>query len=189
MNIANVLTLGRIALVPAVVLSFYLPWLWAHYLAAFIFILAAITDLFDGYLARSLNQVTRFGAFLDPIADKLVVAVSLVLIVAELGRWYVAIPAATIIGRELAVSGLREWMADVGRLTKVAVTNIAKIKTAVQMVAISLLLIYHPDINQPTYLIFALFLLYLAAVMTLWSMLLYLRAAWPYLSEEVGGRI
>lgn len=186
MNIANWLTIGRIILVPAVVISFYLPWNWSHQVASSIFAISAITDLFDGYLARNLHQVTRFGTFLDPIADKLVVAVSLVLIVAELGRWYVAIPAAIIIGRELAVSGLREWMAELGRRSKLAVTWLTKVKTAIQMVAIWMLLYYHPRIPYNlVYLIFGLILLYLAAFITIWSMFRYLRAAWPFLSEKM----
>lgn len=183
-NIPNLLTYLRLALVPAIVLAFYLPGKFGHMLAAIIFAFAALTDLVDGYLARNLNQTTRFGAFLDPVADKLVVSIALILVVGEVGKAYIAIPAAVIIGREIAISALREWMADIGKRTSVAVSYMAKIKTTLQMVAVGLLLLYCPKCAYGhKYLIFGLILLYLAAGMTLWSMYMYLKAAWPDLTK------
>lgn len=184
-NIPNLLTIIRIFLIPAIVLSFYLPGKFGHGLATIIFACAALTDLFDGYLARNLNQATRFGAFLDPVADKLIVSIALILVVAELGKAYVAIPAAVIIGREIAISALREWMADIGKRTSVAVSYMAKIKTTLQMFAVGSLLLYCPKCASGyKYLIVGLILLYVAAGMTLWSMYMYLKAAWPDLTEN-----
>jgi CDP-diacylglycerol--glycerol-3-phosphate 3-phosphatidyltransferase len=177
LNIPNILTLTRILSIPAFVLFFYLPWELGHFFAAFIFFCAAITDWFDGYLARSLKQTTRFGAFLDPVADKLIVAVALVLVVGEFGAAYVALPAAVIVGREIVISALREWMAEVGKRTSVAVNRVAKIKTVVQMISLILLLIYSQGENS-IYQFLGVFLLYAAAMLTLWSMIMYLKAAW-----------
>lgn len=181
MNIPNILTFIRIFLIPAFVLAFYLPWHYANVTAASIFVLAAITDWLDGYLARNLNQTTALGAFLDPVADKLIIATALVLIVGELGSAYVAIPAAIIVGREIAVSALREWMAELGKRASVAVGFVGKVKTTVQMIALILLLLYQPQ--QQIYLKFlGIFALYLAAILTLWSMIMYLKIAWPDLT-------
>lgn len=181
MNIPLILTSVRILLIPAIVLVFYLPINFAHIGAALIFILASITDWLDGYLARSLNQSTKLGEFLDPVADKLVVAFALIIIVGEFGSAYIAIPAAVIVGREIMVSALREWMAEIGKRTSVAVGRVGKIKTAVQMVSIICLLLYRPD-----YLLLikitGVILLYAAAILTLWSMIMYLKAAWPNLT-------
>ncbi|MBU0745061.1 MAG: CDP-diacylglycerol--glycerol-3-phosphate 3-phosphatidyltransferase [Gammaproteobacteria bacterium] len=184
MSIPNLLTYLRLALVPAIVFAFYLPGKFGHMLAAIIFAVAAVTDFIDGYLARNLNQTTRFGAFLDPVADKLVVTIALILVVGELGKAYMAIPAAVIIGREIAISALREWMADIGKRTSVAVSYIGKLKTTLQMLAVGLLLLYCPKCSYgDKYLILGLILLYLAAGMTLWSMYMYLKAAWPDLTK------
>lgn len=180
-NIPNLLTSFRIILIPAFVMFFYFPGRIGHLLAAGIFALAAITDWFDGYLARNLNQTTKFGEFLDPVADKLMVAVALLLVVGELGSAYVAIPAAVIVGREITISALREWMAEIGKRTSVAVGFIGKIKTTVQMVAMILLLLYYPG-DGIWLLIIAMILLYIAAMLTLWSMFMYLQAAWPDLT-------
>lgn len=187
-NIPNLLTFVRIFLIPAVVIVFYLPGKLGHILATIIFALACITDWIDGYLARNLNQMTNFGEFLDPVADKLIISIALILIVAEMGKYYVTIPAMIIIGREIAISALREWMADIGKRTNVAVSHIAKVKTALQMVAVGTLLFYCPgctDEGEYNYLIFGLILLYLAASMTLWSMYMYIKTAWPDLTNRV----
>lgn len=181
MSIPNMLTTLRIFLIPAFVLAFYLPGKFGHILSALIFAIAAITDLFDGYLARNLNQTTKFGAFLDPVADKLMVATALVLIVGELGAAYIAIPAAIIVGREIAISALREWMAEIGKRASVAVGLIGKFKTAAQMIALVLLLLHYPG-HDHGFLIYGLILLYVAAGLTLWSMYMYLKIAYPDLT-------
>lgn len=176
-NVPNSLTLFRISLMPAFILFFYLPWHLGHPIAAIIFFIAALTDWFDGYLARSLKQTTKFGAFLDPVADKLMVALALVMIVGEFGSAYIALPAAVIIGREIIISALREWMAEIGKKTSVAVGKVAKIKTAFQMAALVSLLVYHPG-GEKIWQIIGITLLYIAVVLTLWSMIMYLKAAW-----------
>ena len=148
-----------------------------------IFALAAITDLMDGYLARRLGQTSKLGAFLDPVADKLMIAVVLVLLVQEHPTIWLALPAAVIIGREITVSALREWMAELGARRKVAVSYLGKIKTVAQMVAL-LLLIYHaPILGLPIYET-GMFSLYVAAVLTLWSMFVYLETAWTVLRAK-----
>ena len=184
MSIPNSLTYIRIFLIPAIVIAFYLPGKFGHIAATIIFAGACFTDWFDGYLARNLNQLTKFGAFLDPVADKLIISIALVLIVAELGKAYVAIPAAIIIGREIAISALREWMADIGKRTSVAVSYVAKIKTTLQMLAVGSLLLYCPGCNVGhKFLILGLLLLYVSAGMTLWSMYMYIKVAWPDLTD------
>lgn len=178
MNLPNWLTVLRILLIPVFVAVFYLPVSWAAAASAGIFLLAAVTDWLDGLLARWLKQTSRFGAFLDPVADKLMVAAVLVLIVQADPRAVVAVPAIVIIGREIAVSALREFMAMVGEQTRVKVATVGKIKTVAQMVAL-LLMLYRDDLGAfPTYAV-GFWLLYLAAALTLWSMIVYLRAAWP----------
>jgi CDP-diacylglycerol--glycerol-3-phosphate 3-phosphatidyltransferase len=184
MNIPNLLTLLRILLIPILVVVYYLPMSTAHFVAALLFALAALTDWLDGYLARNLQQGTRFGAFLDPVADKLIVAVVLVLIVGEVNAWYLTLPAAVIVGREIVISGLREWMAEIGKRASVAVTWIAKLKTVVQMLALILLVLYVPGSSEWAKWLGAV-LLYTAAGLTLWSMVLYLKAAWPDLTLSV----
>lgn len=184
MNIPLILTYLRIILIPAIVIVFYLPVGFAHLAAAIIFILAAITDWLDGYLARSLNQTTKLGAFLDPVADKLVIATALVIIVGEFCAAYLVIPAAIIIGREIIVSALREWMAEIGKRTSVAVSRIGKIKTILQMLSIILLLLYQPH-HIILIKISGIILLYIAAILTLWSMIMYLKAAWPDLTSSL----
>ena len=183
MNIPNTLTLLRIILIPVLVLVFYLPFKWNDQIACVIFSLAALTDLLDGYLARKLGQMSRLGAFLDPVADKLMIAVALVLLVEADPRPLLALPAAVIIGREITVSALREWMAQLGASSKVAVSIYGKIKTISQMVAL-ILLIYRDDLFIfPVYSI-GLLLLYVAAGLTLWSMVQYIASAWPKLKES-----
>lgn len=181
MTIPNLLTVLRLLLVPIIVIVYYLPVEWAHLVAALIFALAALTDWLDGYLARNLKQMTKFGAFLDPVADKLMVAVVLVLIVGELRLPFLAIPAAIIVGREIVVSALREWMAEIGKRTSIAVGMIAKIKTMVQMAALIILLLYRPSSGLVLQVLGSV-LLYVAAALTLWSMIIYLKIAWPDLT-------
>jgi CDP-diacylglycerol--glycerol-3-phosphate 3-phosphatidyltransferase len=182
-NSPNVLTLLRIALIPVFVVAFYLPFAWAPPVSALIFALAAVTDWFDGWLARRWNETSPFGAFLDPVADKLMVVVALVLILQADPRVAMTIPVMIIIGREITISALREWMAELGARKRVAVSWLGKGKTAAQMLAIVLLLYRFPLWFLPTYNI-GIGLLAIAAALTLWSMCLYLLAAWPELSRE-----
>lgn len=182
-NIPNLLTLLRIFLIPVFLLLFYVQMPWSREAATAVFVLAAVTDWLDGYLARRMQLVSALGAFLDPVADKLMVATALVLLVQSDPKILMAVAAVVIIGREIAISALREWMAEIGNRTKVAVSEIGKFKTAAQMVAISLL-IYRDDLwGVPIYTV-GLVLLYIAVVLTLWSMTLYLRAAWPSLRGD-----
>ena len=178
MNLPNSLTLLRIGLIPVFVLVFYLPVPWSNEVTALLFSIGAITDWLDGYLARRLHQTSPFGAFLDPVADKLMVAVVLVLLVQADPSAALAVPASIIIGREIAVSGLREFMAEMGQRKTVAVATIGKVKTVTQMAAIILMLYRDPLAGFPVYDI-GFVMLYVAAVLTLWSMIAYLRAAWP----------
>lgn len=185
LTIPTLLTFLRILAIPFFVVFFYLPVPWGHLVAASIFAAAGITDWLDGYLARNLHQATRFGAFLDPIADKLVVTTALVLVVSEFGIPYLAIPAAIIVGRELVISGLREWMAELGKRISVAVSQVAKVKTVMQIIALVMLMLARKH-NLFGIEIIGTVLLYIAAVLTLWSMVMYLKAAWPdltYLGE------
>jgi CDP-diacylglycerol---glycerol-3-phosphate 3-phosphatidyltransferase len=183
MTIPNQLTILRIVLIPVFVLVFYLPFNLNNIFACGIFILAAVTDVLDGYLARKLNQTSSLGAFLDPVADKLMIAVALVLLVQQdPNNLYLALSAAVIIGREITVSALREWMAEIGARSKVAVSVLGKIKTISQMVAIGFLIFKESVFGLPVYTI-GLILLYIAAFLTLVSMFQYLLAAWPKLKE------
>lgn len=180
-NLPNALTWLRILAVPLVVMLFYVPETWANPAAGLLFAGAAITDSLDGYLARRMGLTSRLGAFLDPVADKLMVAVALVLLVSRDPHWVVVLAAAVIIGREIAISALREWMAEIGERAKVAVSWIGKIKTIAQMVGLSMML-YRDDILRLPIYKAGLVLSVLAAALTLWSMVSYLRAAWPALS-------
>jgi CDP-diacylglycerol---glycerol-3-phosphate 3-phosphatidyltransferase len=180
-NLPNALTWLRISMIPAIVALFYcLPDPWAGPAACAAFALAGITDTMDGYYARKLGLTSRLGAFLDPVADKLIVAAALVLIVSKDPRWFVAITAIVIIGREVAVSALREWMAEIGASGRIKVSVLAKYKTIMQIVGLSLLLYREDLFFIPTYNT-GLVLTAIAAVLTLWSMILYLRLAWPEL--------
>ena len=182
-TIPNILTVLRIALIPVFVLVYYLPYSWSHVATTALFGLAALTDWFDGYLARKLEQTSPFGAFLDPVADKLIVAVALVMLVQTNPTMWFVVPAAVIVGREIAISALREWMAEIGERTQVAVSFIGKIKTTAQMIALLLPLYRQPLWGFPTNEVGVL-LLYVAAILTLWSMVMYLKAAWPMLSAS-----
>ncbi|MEJ1496197.1 MAG: CDP-diacylglycerol--glycerol-3-phosphate 3-phosphatidyltransferase [Candidatus Sedimenticola sp. (ex Thyasira tokunagai)] len=186
LNIPNILTLLRIALIPVFVAIFYLPWEFSSKVCALVFALAAITDMLDGYLARRLEQTSPLGAFLDPVADKLMVATALILLVEANPTPALAMPAAVIIGREITISALREWMAELGVRAQVAVSVIGKIKTTFQMTAI-FLLIYQEDLFGLPINTIGYVLLYLAVILTLWSMMVYMKAAWPTLSGRSSG--
>lgn len=183
LTLPTTLTLLRIATIPVFIVVFFLPFQWSGIVCAIIFALAAITDWLDGYLARKLEQTTPFGAFLDPVADKLMVAAALVLLVQADPSPLLAIPAIIIIGREIAISALREWMSEIGARASMTVSFIAKIKTTVQMVSLILLLVRVDVGGIPIYQL-GILLLYVAAVLTLWSMFLYIRVAWPSLTAN-----
>jgi CDP-diacylglycerol--glycerol-3-phosphate 3-phosphatidyltransferase len=182
-TIPTALTLLRIASIPVLVVVFFLPYSWTHLAAAAIFTFGALTDWLDGWVARRFGMYSAFGAFLDPVADKLAVAVALVLIVQRHPTMLMAVLAAIIIGREITISALREWMAEIGQKARVRVAGIGKIKTIVQMVALVMLLYYQPIGPLPTLLI-GEGLLGVAAALTLWSGLAYLRAAWPAMAAS-----
>ncbi|HHW77366.1 MAG TPA: CDP-diacylglycerol--glycerol-3-phosphate 3-phosphatidyltransferase [Xanthomonadaceae bacterium] len=180
LNLPTLLTLLRIALIPIFVGVFFLSFRGANLLCSALFGLAALTDWLDGYLARRLGQTSAFGAFLDPVADKLMVAAALVLLVQAIPTPLMAVAAVIIIGREIAISALREWMAQIGKHARMAVSMVGKIKTTAQMIAVLLLLYREPLGFFPT-LEVGLGLLVIAAALTLWSMFHYLLAAWPAL--------
>jgi CDP-diacylglycerol--glycerol-3-phosphate 3-phosphatidyltransferase len=187
LTVPTILTLMRILLIPVLVLVFYLPWKWTNFAAAFVFVVASVTDWLDGWIARRYDQSSAFGAFLDPVADKLMVAVALLLIVQKHPTPWMALWAAVIIGREIAVSALREWMAELGQRAQVKVATIGKIKTIVQMVALTILLYFVPERfgDKPSIpFVIGDWLLAAAALLTLWSGLAYLHAAWPTLRED-----
>lgn len=180
LNIPNILTLLRIVLIPVLITLPYMPFHGRHILTASVFLVAAITDWFDGYLARTLNQTSAFGRFLDPVADKLMVAAALIILV----QWHasnalVVVSAVVIVSREITISALREWMAEIGKRASVAVSYIGKLKTAMQMTAITVLLVHDPLLDRLGFP-----LLVVAAALTLWSMLIYLKAAWPDLKKS-----
>ena len=185
MNLPNILTLSRILLIPVFVLVYFLPtpnnYLWA----ALLFGLAAATDWMDGYLARKWGQITPFGAFLDPVADKLIVVTALLLLIDSHSSIWLTLPAIVIVGREIVISALREWMAEMNSRGVVAVSWLGRAKTTIQMVAIFLLLANNPDELERPWVLMGYGLLYAAAVLTLISMFNYLRAAWPTLREGI----
>ena len=185
LTIPNVLTLFRIIAIPLVVVVYYLPFSWAGQVAGILFGLAAVTDWFDGYLARRLNQTSSFGAFLDPVADKLIVTTALVVLVQNDPNVVLVVVAAIIIGREITVSALREWMSELGARARMKVTFFAKCKTAFQMFGIGFMLYGEPSFGLPVYAI-GMALLLTAAGLTLWSMAEYLRSAWPVMRGGVG---
>lgn len=191
--IANILTLARIVMIPLVVVLFYLPYGWAMAATGTVFILAAITDSLDGYLARKLGQTSALGAFLDPVADKLMVVTALVLLVSytpphlELIDFnphvLITVTAAVIVGREITISALREWMAEMGSRGKVAVSSIGKWKTIFQMTGLSCML-FRSDVWFIPAFELGVYCLVAAAALTLWSMIVYLKAAWPDLMRS-----
>ena len=190
LNVPNTLTLLRIALIPAFIVVYFLPFQYSSMVATAIFILAGITDWLDGYLARRLGQYSPFGAFLDPVADKLMVAAALVMLIADPrvhtlvydNRLFGAV-MVIIVGREITISALREWMAEVGKRSRVAVSFVGKFKTGSQMLAIGFLIWREPLWGMNIFKI-GEWLLYVAAVLTLWSMISYLQAAWPNLTQS-----
>ncbi|MGD0505191.1 MAG: CDP-diacylglycerol--glycerol-3-phosphate 3-phosphatidyltransferase [Steroidobacteraceae bacterium] len=180
-NLPNTLTWLRILMIPAIFVLFNLPYWWKDPAACAAFALAGITDSLDGYFARKWGLTSRLGEFLDPVADKLIVATALVLIVSgDPKSWFLVIVAIVIIGREIAVSALREWMAEIGARGRIKVSIWGKIKTIMQIVGLSFLLYRRDLFGIPVYKL-GLVLTGIAAVLTLWSMFLYLRAAWPEL--------
>lgn len=183
-NIPNTLTFSRILLIPVLIFVYMFDYRWSNMASAAIFAFAALTDWFDGYLARKLEQLSPFGAFLDPVADKLMVATALVLLVfAEGESILITISAIVIIGREITISALREWMAELGKSSNVAVSMLGKVKTFAQMLAITLLL-YQGDLGPVPVFDIGQGLLVVAAVLTIFSMLIYLKAAWPALKNH-----
>lgn len=183
MNIPLFLTILRILFIPIIVFFYLLPFSWAHPTAAILLMIAAFTDWLDGYLARSLSQMTQLGEFLDPVADKLLVAVALVMVLSANLIPYLGLAAAVIIGREIAISALREWMSIIGKRISVRVTTMAKYKTAIQMIALVMLVWYHPG-SYIWLTWIGPILLYLAAILTIWSMFIYLKVAWPNLTID-----
>lgn len=183
LNLANTLTLLRIAAIPVVVVCFYSPMEYARPIAAVVFGLAAITDWIDGWVARRFNQTSRFGEFLDPVADKLMVAIILVMLVQARAGWFEDIIAMIIIGREITIMALREWMATIGERANVKVDVTGKIKTTLQMFGIAFMVYENDFMGLPVYTI-GFVLLVLAAIMTIWSMFIYLRAAWPFIKAD-----
>ncbi len=194
LNTPNAVTLLRIVLIPLFVVVYYLPFAWVNELTTTLFVLAAITDWLDGYLARRLNQISPLGAFLDPVADKLMVAAALVLLVADNRNQELALSSIlftvvilVIIGREISISALREWMAELGERSSVAVSYIGKIKTTIQMTAIGFLLYREPLFGVVPVFRIGEVLLYAAGILTLWSMFVYLRSAWPVIRNSPMG--
>lgn len=193
--VANILTFARIVLIPLVVVCFFIPDAGPKPLAAYVFILAAITDSLDGYVARRFNQLSALGAFLDPVADKLMVSTVLILLVSDEPVYLrpfhfnphllLTITAAIIVGREITISALREWMAEMGARGKVAVSFLGKLKTIFQMVGLSMMLYQDDLFHLPIYEL-GVACLVAAAALTLWSMVVYLRAAWPELKASQG---
>jgi len=186
MNLPNILTLSRILLIPVFVTVYFLPGTTTYLWAAFLFGLAALTDWVDGYLARKWGQTTPFGAFLDPVADKLIVVTALLLLIDSHSNLWLTLPAIVIVGREIVISALREWMAEMNSRGVVAVSWLGRAKTTIQMVAIFLLLANPAELDRP-WVLMGYALLYAAALLTLWSMINYLRSAWPMLVEGAMG--
>lgn len=190
-NLPTWLTLFRVALLPVMVAVFYIPFPGHNITAAIVFVLAAFTDWLDGYLARRMNLTSAFGAFLDPVADKLMVAVTLFLLVESdpTSGWssiLLALTSAVIVGREISISALREWMAEIGMSATVKVALVGKLKTVMQMVALVVLIVQHE--KEATAL--RLYhigegLLVIAGILTIWSGVYYLRAAWPILRGDL----
>lgn len=172
-NIPTYLTLFRLILIPAFLIAFYLPVTFSPFLTTLIFFIASVTDWFDGYLARKWNQSTRLGAFLDPVADKVLVAAALVLVVEHYHAFWITLPAMIMIAREIIISALREWMAELGERASVAVSWLGKLKTTAQMFALGGLL-WRQSFTME---VLAIILLYIAVILTIWSMFHYIKAA------------
>jgi CDP-diacylglycerol--glycerol-3-phosphate 3-phosphatidyltransferase/cardiolipin synthase len=183
MTLPTTITLLRIALIPLFVIVFYLPFGWTNIACAAIFFVACVSDWFDGFLARSMQQESTFGAFLDPVADKLMVVVIIVLLVQGNPSIYVALPSVIIVAREISISALREWMAQLGSRATVKVSFIGKTKTVAQMLALGFMIFSEPLLGLPIFDI-GLAIYYLAAILTILSMVIYLRAAWPVITSN-----
>ena len=177
-TLPTLITLFRILLIPLFVVVFYLPFWWANIAATAIFIVASVSDWVDGYLARSMQQESSFGAFLDPVADKLMVVVVIVLLVEANPSIYIALPSVVIVAREISISALREWMAQLGASATVKVSFVGKTKTVAQMLALGFMIFSEPFLGLPIFEI-GLAIYYVAAILTIVSMIIYLRAAWP----------
>jgi len=183
LNLPNILSLLRIVLIPILIAFYFVPSPHASLWATVIFVIAAVTDWLDGYLARKWQQTSAFGAFIDPVADKLIVVVALVLVLFKTPSWYLLLPVVIIISREITVSALREWMAELGQRNVVKVSNLGKWKTTFQMISLGCLIFHKPLFGLPIFEI-GLGLLYVAAWLTLLSMINYLQAAWPLLKTK-----
>ena len=183
LNLANMLTLFRMAAIPIVVVCFYAPIPHARPIAAIIFGIAAVTDFIDGWVARRFNQQSRFGEFLDPVADKLMVSIVLVMLVQAESGWFEDIIAMIIIGREITISALREWMATIGERANVKVSIVGKVKTTLQMFGIAFM-VYQDNLFGIDIYAVGFVLLVAAAVLTIWSMITYLKAAWPFIISD-----
>ena len=182
-NIPNYFTLLRIILVPVIVVFYYFPFSHVHIIATILFIIASLTDWLDGFLARRWKVSSGLGAFLDPVADKILIVICLTMLVSQERLGFIVLATLVIVAREMIVSGLREWMAEVGKRAHVAVSYIGKWKTACQMLAIILLL--YSSKTSPLWVTWlGVILIYIAAVLTVWSMVMYIRAAWPALVRD-----
>ncbi|MGB0134863.1 CDP-diacylglycerol--glycerol-3-phosphate 3-phosphatidyltransferase [Dokdonella sp.] len=194
LTLPTILTLFRIGLLPVIVVVFYLPEYfpasrgWSNHAAAGIFIAAAITDWLDGWIARRYNMSSAFGAFLDPVADKLMVAVALFLIVQQNPTPLMAVTSAVIVGREISISALREWMAELGQRAAVSVAWVGKFKTVMQIIAIVVCL-HQRDLPELRLYRIGEGLLVVAAALTIWSALVYVKAAWPIMRDADSGKI
>ena len=182
-TLPTAITLFRVALIPLFVVVFYLPFSWANIAATSIFFVASVSDWVDGYLARVMKQESSFGAFLDPVADKLMVVVIIILLVEAHPSIYVALPSVIIVAREISISALREWMAQLGSTTTLQVSFIGKAKTVAQMLALGFMIFSEPLMGLPIFQI-GLALYYWAAFLTIASMIIYLRSAWPVISRH-----
>ena len=182
-TLPTAITLFRVALIPLFVVVFYLPFSWTNVAATSIFFVASISDWVDGYLARIMKQESSFGAFLDPVADKLMVVVIIILLVEAHPSIYIALPAVIIVAREISISALREWMAQLGSSTTLQVSFIGKAKTVAQMLALGFMIFSEPLMGLPIFNI-GLVLFYWAAFLTILSMIIYLRSAWPVISRH-----
>lgn len=184
MNIPNSITLLRIFLVPVLGILFYLPYKWNHLSAGIVFLLAAITDWLDGYLARCLKENTAFGTFLDPVADKLMISSTLIILVQECNTLWVTLPTVVIISRELVMSALRQWMSEIGAQDCVKVSSAGKLKTAVQMLAVSILLIFSNSSISPNIILIGYLTIGLASILSLYSIGQYLKNFIKYMKRE-----
>jgi len=183
LNLANLVTLIRIVMIPLLAIAFYWPVPGSNVLVTTLFVVASLSDWADGYIARRFNQASPFGAFLDPVADKLMVATVLILVTQSYNDTLITLSAAIIVGREITISALREWMSELGEGARIKVAMTGKIKTAFQMIALGFLL-YHENLWFIPVALIGRIALIAAAVLTLWSMLAYLRSAWPAMQDS-----